>query len=109
VKNWYDKDDVNDVFTVLLQNGTDPNIQDNEGNTVLHTFVFDDDEDRIYLLLEKGSSLFVLEIMLIGALTSIPNNQGRTPLWYAKVSGHSKINFPFFVKTLRSIHKGENN
>lgn len=57
--------------TILLDAGSDPNIRDIEGSTVLHHFVMARDIDNISLLLSKGGDL------------DITDKHGRTPLMFA--------------------------
>ncbi len=48
-----------DALTCLLENGADPNIQDEEGETPLHTAYFSDcfhDNGISCILLEKGEN-----------------------------------------------------
>lgn len=59
----------------LLDEGADPNIQDNSGNTLLHYLAKEDICDPVFMMIDK--------LLEAGADVNIANNEGTTPLTVA--------------------------
>ncbi|MCA8448891.1 ankyrin repeat domain-containing protein [Burkholderia vietnamiensis] len=61
----------NDVITAALAAGADPNHQDSDGMTALHSVAYGDDADVVRLLIDHGAN------------PNLRNNLGETPLHIA--------------------------
>ena len=64
------------LIQILIQNGTDVNIQDNDGDTALHSISFHGHKDCLEVLLKAGADV------------NIQNNCGNTALHKATINGH---------------------
>ena len=72
-----------DIVQILLENGADPSICDNNGDNALH-----------HTLLSKTNGKGTLEITLLLLQTvdpNIANKRGRTALMYACANGHREV------------------
>ncbi|XP_066276923.1 transient receptor potential cation channel subfamily V member 5-like isoform X2 [Branchiostoma lanceolatum] len=80
-----------EMFNLLRKAGANPNLADNNGNTVLHHMVIQDKPKMYNLALESGAS------------PCIKNRQGLTPLTLASKLGRKKM-FQHILETEREVY-----
>jgi hypothetical protein len=76
-----------DIITLLLNEGSDPDIADAEGNTPLHALAQLSTKDLNIAQVNQVATM----LLKFGANPNAQNNEGHTPLYYAKCTSLKAI------------------
>ena len=68
-----------DMTKLLLENGADKDLRNNDGKTPLHKAVTDCEYDYVKLFVNEGANI------------NIPDNSFHTPIYYAKIKNYEDI------------------
>ncbi len=86
-----------DVVKTLLANGTNPNLQDSNGNTVLHILIIEDEKSENHL------EMFKLLVESEKCDLNIKNNQDLSPIQLAAKLARHEVSLFAFICNLKFL------